>query len=149
MRYVPDLKVARAFPGSSGPTDRGRRPPRMCFGKFEQSISGRLRRSYFVVHQEKLAHLLAVKSFFRTHGAIAKSGGLRGGIGIKSRAIHFSPARPKTHTDDFVGIGLPCDDVSAGAFRRAPARKSRHSKVKASQKKCTGLAFLKTAPEIP
>src|SRR6266850_2577594 len=112
-----------------------------ALAKFEQSISRRLRRSYFVVHQEKLAHLFAVKSFFRTHRAIAKSGGLRRGIGIKSRAIHFSPARPKTHADDFMGIGLPCDDVSAGAFRRAPAGKSSHSKVKASPKEVHGAGF--------
>src|SRR5882762_11066453 len=67
--------ATRAFPGSSGPTDRGRRPPRMCFGKIRvkhlwETPPLVLRRT-----SRKTRSSVCCKSFFRTHGAIAKSRG--------------------------------------------------------------------------
>src|ERR1700682_3794036 len=105
-----------------------------ALAKFEQRLSGRVRRAHVVVHQEKLAHLFAIKSFNGAHWAITKSRGLRRGIRIESRVLHFSAAWPKSHADDFVGIGLPGDAVGTGAFRRAPSGKSRNRKIKTPPK---------------
>src|SRR6267378_1466019 len=106
--------------------------------KFQQSITRRVRRPRVLVHQEKLTHLFVVKSFCRTHRVIAESRWLRRGIRIKCRVFNLSSARPEPNADDFVGIGFAVDIVSAGAFRRAPAGKSRYGHIKASPEKMHG-----------
>src|SRR5579872_388976 len=96
-----------------------------CFvsalAKIEHSLFRRGGRPHVIVFQEKLRHLLAVKSLLRPYMLFTESGGSRSRIRIQCGMRKVAVARPKSATDHFVRISLLRDGVRIFSYRRRPA----------------------------
>src|SRR5947207_9005560 len=90
-----------------------------------------------------------VERRLRTRWLFGKAWGLRGCITIESSIFRVSAARPESSADDFVGIGLARDTVSALAFGSTPSGEARQSEIETSPEEMhwTGLPD-KARPEF-
>src|SRR5437764_253884 len=90
-----------------------------------------------------------VERRLRTHRLRGKALRFRRRIGVESSVLHLTAARPESSANDFVGIGLARDTVSALAFRSAPPGEPGQREIKTSPEEMhwTGLPN-KARPEF-
>src|SRR5580704_5174350 len=139
---------ARAVQGRAVPSGQIRRGLIRRLKELEQRLIRPGRGAEFRVRQHKFSKLCIVTPG-GFHGVLRVPGGLRIGVGVKSR-LRIRVSRPEAAAAALMRVGLNHDAVRAVGSparmaRSAPTGKARGSKIKAAPKEMYGALFTRKA----
>src|ERR1019366_3092208 len=100
--------------------------------KVHECSFGRGSHAHVVVHQQVLFQLRMVESRCWPHTLLRKTGWLRRGVGIESRALDVATAGPEPGAADLVGIRFAGDAIGARPLRRHSSRETRNRMIEAA-----------------